>query len=160
MNLRRQRFPARFSAGLAWLAVLVTSWEAPLPVWHCHGTLASAEPTRWLAEHLHDHHAEIGHWHQAFLNWHLHFDFPHRADDTGQSAPDHLLVPVAGDAMGVTPSVYDGFRGWRPNLFLTATAAAVRTSPADRDCPARSRHFYDDYAAKLPLPLRFGVYRC
>lgn len=160
MNLRSPRIHTRVSTGMAWLAVLVTSWEAPLPVWHCHGTLASAEPTRWLAEHLHDHHAEIGQWREAFLDWHLHFEFPHRANDTERSASDRLLIPVAGDAIRMIPPTSDGFHSPFPDRHLAVPSAAFHRSPTGREGPARSRHFYDDFAATLPLPLRFGVCRC
>ena len=68
--------------------LVIAAWQAPLPFWHHHGTLAtaSAENTTWLAKHLRAHHPAVDPLLQVAFGWHLHFAYPD-ADDAPPGGP-------------------------------------------------------------------------
>lgn len=144
--------------------LVVAAWQAPLPFWHNHGTLANAPQTStsWLAEHLRTHHAAIDPSSPCVFGWHLHFTLP----DTGPESPD---APKPTRQQGVvTSSVlasWDGFvrqqapfssGAWRPLLIVPGASTANRMPNALR----RAIGFFTDFAPDMPLPVRLGILRC
>lgn len=143
--------------------LVVAAWQAPLPFWHNHGTLASAsaESATWLSAHLRKHHATVDPLAPRALGWHVHFAFPD-ADEEAPGGPDRGRQP------GVTALE---LAAWDACIRLQA---AAQSHPADDvftaarlpfACPRpgvgrRPGGFFMDFAAHLPLPVRLGVLRC
>lgn len=143
--------------------LVIAAWQAPLPFWHNHGTLASqsAESPIWLAKHLRTHHATVDLRATREFGWHVHFAFPD-ADEEAPGAPDRGRQP------GVTALE---LAAWDACARLQAAAdshAADDVLPVARlpfACPLpgggrRPGGFFMDFAPHLPLPVRLGVLRC
>jgi len=143
--------------------LVIAAWQAPLPFWHNHGTLASqsAESPIWLAKHLRTHHAAVDLRATREFGWHVHFAFP----DVDEEAPG---TPDRGRQPGVTALE---LAAWDACALLQAAAdshAADDVLPVARlpfACPRpgvgrRPGGFFMDFAPHLPLPVRLGVLRC
>lgn len=143
--------------------LLAAAWQAPLPFWHRHGTLADASPevAAWLSDHLRSQHAALDPYAQVTCGWHLHFAFP----ESGEQSTD------GPDAPRDLPTVEVGLRSWCEVLRLQSASTswgcrdhlAVGTRSGLERGPVASpvsRGFFTDFAAEMPLPARLGVLRC
>jgi hypothetical protein len=143
--------------------LVVAAWQAPLPFWHNHGTLANATQasTSWLADHLRTHHAAIDPFSQFVFGWHLHFALPESGDETPDSPKPARQPGVI--ASGLTS--WDSFVRlqepiasgvWHPMLIVPRALAADRMLNGVR----RTGGFFTDFAPDMPLPVRLGILRC
>lgn len=143
--------------------LVIAAWQAPLPFWHTHGTLATAtaESAAWLTDHLRAHHPAIDPCSQYVFGWHLHFALP----DSGDEAPD-APKPIREQVL-----VIPGLASWDVFIRLKAPfqarmfadALVVSQSPlADRGMGAfqAANGFFTDFASEMTLPVRLGVLRC
>jgi hypothetical protein len=141
--------------------LMFSLWQAPLPVWHSHGTLAadSSESCHWLARHLESHHAEVDPVDDVPLGWHVHFEMPDSDGEPSESPGPSARLPA--------PSTVTIERAQLLEVFpfaadvVTSPLPGIVTNPA---CvigpPGRCLGFFTHYAASLALPLRLGVARC
>lgn len=140
--------------------LVVAAWQAPLPFWHNHGTLAaaSAEAATWLPGHLWHHHAAVDPLATVAFGWHLHFSFPATEDE----APDPFRQP--GETV-IDLASWDGFARFQSpaeasaadDWLITARVASVRPRLG---MLRRAGGFFANFASEMPLPVRLGVLRC
>lgn len=143
--------------------LLAAAWQAPVPFWHRHGTLADASPevAAWLSDHLRSQHSTLDPYAQATCGWHLHFAFPEPGGQStdGPAAPRQL--PIVEVGLGswcevLRPQTASTSWGCRDLLAIGGRAGfehGLMASPG-------SGGFFTDFAAEMPLPARLGVLRC
>jgi len=143
--------------------LVIATWQAPLPVCHNHGTLATApaESTTWLAEHLWSHHAAINPLSDLMLGWHLHFAFPDSQDERPDSPKPHRQPVAVADGL----ASWDGFERLQapPGPLMSHQAHLVHRvscSPPPLDGVRLPSGFFADFAPEMPLPVRLGGLRC
>jgi len=143
--------------------LVIAAWQAPLPFWHKHGTLATAtaESAAWLTDHLHAHHPAIDPFSQLVFGWHLHFALP----DSGDEAPD--APKPTREQVVVVPGLasWDVFirlkAPFQSRMFADALVVSQRPL-ADRGMSAfqAANGFFTDFASEMTLPVRLGVLHC
>jgi hypothetical protein len=143
--------------------LVIATWQAPLPVCHSHGTLATApaENATWLAEHLWSHHAAINPLADLILGWHLHFAFPDAQDER----PDSPKTPRQPSAVGDALTSWDAFARLQvPSGPLMSHAAHVGPNASCLHRPLDGLRlpsgFFANFAPEMPLPVRLGGLRC
>jgi len=165
---QRSRVSRRSGASvLLRLVLLIAAWQGPVPWCHTHAAQASADTAPWLAEHLQTHHsaADPGQriWLGSELGWHFHADFPTRP--VGDDEPRPGQPPAEFPASCVSSlRAADGASGERL-LVLTERLLPVEhdvtlVAVTERLLASSPGNFFTDYAAALPLPLRFCILRC
>ena len=143
--------------------LIMAAWQAPLPFWHAHGTLATstAAAAPWLADHLRTCHAAVDPLAQCVFGWHFHFVLP----DAGDEDPDEPK-PIRQQFV-VTAGVgsWDGFTRlqspsivWDCGDVFTAFPSALRVQSSSD--ARRGGGFFEDFAPHMPLPVRLGALRC
>ena len=143
--------------------LVIAAWQAPLPVCHNHGTLATApaESTTWLSGHLWSHHAAINPLSNLILGWHLHFAFP----DAEGERPDSPKPPRQPGVVIDGDSSSDAVARLQPQPDAHATHEAclvprVASALHPFGCTTRPSGFFTDFAPEMPLPVRLGSLRC
>jgi len=158
-----QRVPCSRWSRVVRCLLVIAAWQAPLPCWHRHGTLATAtaESAAWLTEHLRTHHPEVDPLSPVFFGWHLHFS-PLESGDDAPAAPKstcRLVLMVSGlCSWNAFTRLQDQtpFHAWHD-----ASLGARGSSPdRGRDAFGRAGGFYTGFAADMPLPVRLGMLRC
>lgn len=158
-----KRVQSKFWSRIVRCGLVLVAWQAPLPFWHNHGTLANAasDVAPWLAEHMRTHHAAVDPLSQFVFGWHIHFTFPdHEDDEPDAPQPVRPQLVVAG-----------GLASWDAFARLQASpasrtdhdaSAVPNNSAVDRALFAtwRSGGFFTNFVPDLPLPVRLGVLRC
>lgn len=151
---------ARFSRLVRCLLV-ISAWQAPLPFWHSHGTLADTPPDMpvWLASHLRAAHKTVDPQATVALGWHLHFALP-AANDSSPDAPARARDPLAALTVAATAAVEVADLEPLPSPAATNDTrrlTAFRVPPGT--VPSGGGSFFRHYAPEIPLPLRLGVSR-
>jgi hypothetical protein len=153
------------------LALLLVSWQGPVPWCHSHPSLQSfassfgssdesAVPKN-LATHLVVYHGDQIAEATSTLGWHFHVAFPHPASPDS-SVPNGCPKEFPASLGGIDGA--SAVAKFQPGVIevtdgrLAAWQASSRTLElANRPTAIR---FFDHFASDLPLPLRFGVIRC
>ena len=135
--------------------LVLAVWTGPVPYCHCHGTLndASEQSFEWLGKHLQVYHEADDLFADIDFGWHLHLPDP-AEEDTDQ--PEWLSRSGGGGkaVSSISLNCLDG-HGYSPWMLTTHPQA-----PSAMVAVRKARTFFGSFAAKLPLPLRFGVIRC
>lgn len=141
--------------------LIVSLWQAPLPVWHSHGTLADgpAESRGWLARHLESHHAAADPCDSQLFGWHLHFDVP-TSDSEPSEAPGPSARLPAPSVVVIERAQMEEAPVGAAFVFATMPGLTVNPSAAIGQLGRRCLGFFTHYAMSLALPLRLGVARC
>lgn len=161
-SLRDGNRTARVVGLMQRLACAAALWTAPIPMVHCHGTLADASPdaVAWLTDHLRGCHAAIEPLAEHDFGWHVHFVMPssdETADPSAPLRPDHAPPRSAAVAPGLS-GIVAHLAPWSCSLFpFSATPDSLSGEPLPCDA---APDFYATFATSLPRPLRFGVLRC
>lgn len=138
------------------VVLLLVVWNGPLPYCHCHGTLQSVtfENASWLFKHLKSHHGDTMLYADTTFGWHLHFRSPAPWEDNQESSTNCYspCQPVLGS--NAVPHSEPRIIAYVCDLVHSES----RPQLVEREFAANP--FYENYAAALPLPLRFGVSRC
>lgn len=154
-------FHTRQPALSAILRVLLifAAWTGPVPYLHCHCSLrtATGEYAARLSEHLRTQHTRTAMYSDEGIGWHFHYcncNLP--GDELGQNGGQRILPgPNCRASIDHAAADQDFARLFAPALDLPDGSATLDDSPA-----VVPTSFYLNYAASLPLPLRFGVVRC
>lgn len=147
------------------LVLLLAAWQGPIPWCHSHGSVAagSEQSLNWLGEHLRCYHGAIAADCEAFFGWHIHADFPIKPidgpDQSPGKCPAEFPVKIVGGSRLADTQGDDELTALR--LLSALDSPCLGRSIASQPVlAALSTHFFDCYAATLPLPLRFCVQRC
>lgn len=143
--------------------LVIAAWQAPLPFWHNHGTLAhaTADTASWLVQHLRTHHPAIDPVCHFVFGWHCHFADPQSGDESpGAPKPNRLLLVVETDL-----GSWDGLSRLPAPRACHAdhgvlTVSGVASATHARIALRRLGGFFTDFAPDLPLPVRLGALRC
>lgn len=154
----------RASRLLSVLVLLAVAWQGPAPCCHCHGTLArpGSLPYSWLAAHLQASHPRTALFGDQFFGWHVHFGSPMApsGDPAGSSRTEQNRLSTASSSH-VIRSIGEAARDGESRLMgATMRASSTRTPQLEwRALGLANRTFFGNFAATLPLPLRFGILR-
>lgn len=142
--------------------LVVAAWQAPLPLWHTHGTLANAtaESASWLAEHLRTHHPTIEPSSQTIVGWHCHFVDPQSGGeppDAPKRNPRHVVVACGPALLNGVSRLQAPLVSWAGGDPSSVSGVPATGLHAVRH---RARGFFTDFAPDMPLPARLGVLHC
>jgi hypothetical protein len=154
------------------LALLLVSWQGPIPWCHSHESLhsfaksfdsrcESSPPQTNLVTHLAIYHGERLHRTTTSLGWHFHIGYPQPAapdSSDPNGSPQEFPTTLGGVDCGPLVAKSEAGRTEITDVRLAAwNQDSLTRGIAER--PAAGR-FFDHFAPNLPLPLRFGVIRC
>lgn len=154
----------RASRLLSVLVLLAVAWQGPVPCCHCHGTLArpGSLPFSWLAAHLQASHPRTALFGDQYFGWHVHFGSPlaPNGDPAGSSRTDQNRISTASSS-NVIRAIGEAVRDGESRLMDVTTRVASNRAPRLewRALGLANRTFFANFAATLPLPLRFGILR-
>lgn len=151
----------RSSRLISALVLLAVSWQGPTPCLHCHETRVRAtdQPFSWLAAHLQASHPGTGELDDEFLGWHLHFGLPN-GDPTVPSPTEQSRIPSSASA-NVLRAIGEASRDVESRIVCFSPRVVSSRAPwiEWRALGLANRTFFENFAADLPLPLRFGILR-
>ena len=158
-----QRVPSSRWSRCVRCLLVIAAWQAPLPFWHNHGTLAhaTADSASWLITHLRTHHRATDPFGQFVFGWHCHFADPQSGDDSPEAPkPTRPQLVIEADL-----GSWDGFSRLQAKLVSHAGDHVLVVSGVTADLHTRTAlrrlgSFFTDFAPDMPLPVKLGVLRC
>jgi hypothetical protein len=162
----RQREP-RADAKQSWpsllgrLALIVSLWNAPLPIMHAHGADSdSLRSPGALASHLVDYHPDILMNSHVDLGWHWHLVPPpvNHPGDESKAGPCPFCPQDARDSQLQAQSAVDLFQ--LASMDLVPAWRSKCPERTVRIAPATPTQFLDTYLGSVPLRTLLRVVRC